>query len=537
MNLVEDPWIPARRRSGASGSIAPWQLCDGFVEDPWVSVAAPRPDFDGALVQFLVGILQTCAAPEDARGWRRLLRQPPGPADLRARLAPFASHFNLDGSGPLFLQDLTLADELRSSGKERERTSPIGDLLIGSPTGKTLDDNTDLFVKRTGETAFCGSCAAAALLTLQVNAPSGGQGHRTGIRGGGPLTTLVLSATLWETCWLGVLERPAFEGSSGPGRTDLSDLFPWLAPTRTSDGGRVTTPEDAHPAQVFWAMPRRIRLLAADGEIGCDLCGGVSSVAFRQFQDKNLGVDYDGPWRHPLSPYYVAEDGTPSPIHPQPGGIGYRHWLGLVIGAPGSSAGSRREPALVVSRFLRDPTEDLRMWAFGYDMDNMKARAWCDSVMPLLTVPAEIRESFALHTTALVRGAELAAGETRSQLKKAMFRVAPDVKGALSFVSGRFWKETEPAFFEQLHSLRAALVANEDPVRMLREWHQVLTRAAERIFEDYAQSGAFDAADPKRIARAWRDLRRALFGKKLLESLGLPIESPSKPGRTRRRAR
>ena len=70
MNLIEDPWIPARRRSGVAGRIAPWELTEGFDTDPWVEVAAPRPDFDGALVQFLIGLLQTCLAPADPHTWR-----------------------------------------------------------------------------------------------------------------------------------------------------------------------------------------------------------------------------------------------------------------------------------------------------------------------------------------------------------------------------------------------------------------------------------------------------------------------------------
>jgi hypothetical protein len=51
--------------------------------------------------------------------------------------------------------------------------------------------------------------ANAALLTLQINAPAGGAGHRVSVRGGGPLTTLRLprdpEAGLFHRLWSNVV--------------------------------------------------------------------------------------------------------------------------------------------------------------------------------------------------------------------------------------------------------------------------------------------------------------------------------------------
>ena len=63
MNLIKDPWIPVRRESGMEDIIAPWQLTE--TDDPVIALSAPRPDFNGALMQFLIGLLQISAAPED----------------------------------------------------------------------------------------------------------------------------------------------------------------------------------------------------------------------------------------------------------------------------------------------------------------------------------------------------------------------------------------------------------------------------------------------------------------------------------------
>lgn len=535
MNLIENEWIPVLRRSGNTVRIAPWQLTDSFAGDPFVQIAAPRPDFNGALAQFLIGLLQTCFAPEDLHEWRQRLRQAPTPAELKKALFPVAPHFNLDGDGPRFLQDLTLAEEIAAlePTAQEDRIRPVGDIFIEAPTGKTLRDNTDFFVKRGRVDALCRACAAAALFSLQTNAPAGGQGNRTGIRGGGPLTTLVLGDSLWATTWFNILERKRFHSVTGnPARAAVVDRFPWLERTRTSEVGRSTTPEDAHPTQVFWAMPRRIRFMFSNGEAECELCGAADTRVVRQYQTKNLGVNYSGPWRHPLSPYFVAQDGTPSAVHPQPGGVGYRHWLGLVQGA--EDAKGKREPAAVVERYLGTESDDLRLWAFGYDMENMKARCWYDAHMPLLPCSEEIRQSFAFHAAAIVRSAQLAAFETRGQLRKALFRPGSDVKGDLSFISGRYWQETEARFYAVVSRVRNLLREHGDVTATLEDWHKTLVETAERIFDDVSQTGAFDAANPKRIALAWRDLQKAVRGKKMRQTLGLP-DKLSKVARASRR--
>jgi len=525
MNLINDPWIPIRRKNGKVERITPWQLTDGTDADEIIDLAAPRADFNGALVQFIIGLLQTTFAPENARQWRQRLQPPPTPEKLQKAFSSVAYAFELDRDGPRFMQDLTLDDEVNAleEKKREERIKAISELLIDAPTGKTLEDNTDHFIKRDIVSKLCSSCTATALFTLQINAPSGGQGHRTGLRGGGPLTTLVVADNLWKTCWLNILEKRDFLSTSGnPERVRDSDRFPWIDKTRTSEGGNETTPEDAHPDQVFWSMPRRIRLrFGNQNQVdACDLCGGSDDVMCRDYLTKNLGINYAGPWAHPLSPYFIATDGTPSPVHPQPGGIGYRHWLGLVQNSQ-SSKGKRR-PARVVEHFVRDRQSDRRLWAFGYDMDNMKARCWYDSIMPLILAPGEIQKSYEFYTEGLINAAQEASQETRVQIKKALFKRGTDVRGDLSFVRSRFWQETEADFFECIKELRDALNESHDVTRILEKWHKRLVREAETIFNDVSQTGAFDAADPKQIALAWNELRKSLYGEKLRKLLGLP---------------
>lgn len=519
MNLINDPWIPVRRKSGKRELIKPAQIAEGTGEDVIIELATPRPDFNGALIQFLIGLLQTAFAPDNPRQWRKHFDDPPNSEELNKAFEPIVKAFELDGDGPRFMQDL----KLDLNDNERK---PISALLIESPGEKTQEDNTDHFIKRGSIDKLCPSCAATALFTLQINAPSGGQGHRTGLRGGGPMTTLVMADTLWQTCWLNTMDRQVFLSFCGnPKKSEDHDRFPWLAPTRTSDSDKFTTPKDTHPDQIFWSMPRRIRLIKTQESTtaNCDLCGMRGSDVYRFYITKNLGINYKGPWMHLLTPYFIAADGTPSAVHPQPGGIGYRHWLGLVQTAEANNG--KKQPARIVEHFIRERSKDLRLWAFGYNMENMKARCWYDSAMPLILTDEIIREAYEFGVGALIKSAQLVSRETRTQVRKALFKPNNKVKGDLSFIESRFWQETEANFFESLRLLRDALTQRRDVVTLLEGWHKRLVKEAEDIFNDVSQTGAFDAVDPKRIALAWRDLQKGLYGKKLREQLGLPAKT------------
>jgi CRISPR system Cascade subunit CasA len=189
MNLISDPWIPIQRKSGEEARIAPSEVTSRYSDDPIVALAAPRPDFNGTLIQFLIGLLQTTCAPDSPRTWREWLRDPPTPAELQAKFQPIAYAFELDGDGPRFMQDRKLGPDVV------KEPTPVAALLVELPGENTIQRNTDHFIKHGGIEKLCSSCTATALFSLQTNAPSGGQGHRTGLRGGDPLRRW-----FWATC-------------------------------------------------------------------------------------------------------------------------------------------------------------------------------------------------------------------------------------------------------------------------------------------------------------------------------------------------
>lgn len=516
MNLINDIWIPALRQDGSHCRITPWQIAE--IENPVVELAAPRPDFQGAMYQFLIGLLQTVFAPEDEDAWRDYWSQPPSPVALQQELAAFAPAFELDQpDGPAFLQDFDLPD-----GEQKL----IAALLIDAPGGKTLKDHLDHFVKGGMVEQLCPACAAMALFTLQTNAPGGGAGHRVGLRGGGPLTTLVMPAqahTLWQKLWANVLTQDEIEVGRA---VDVNALLPWMGPTRLSGkGGCQTLPDDVHPLQMYWGMPRRIRLEFEPSQSGsCSLCGASSERMVSHYRAKNHGNNYEGAWKHPLTPYRIDPKRLQPPLSlkGQPGGLGYRHWLGLVW----QEEVNGDQAAQVVRLFNEERAHHLsgdsvaRLWCFGYDMDKMKARCWYQSTMPLLQLTADRRPIFLECAAQLLEAAKEAVKILRGQLKAAWFSRPKDVKGDMSMVDQSFWQQTEADFYTHLtHLAHLPAATRHLPAEIAENWLSTVHKSAISLFNSWALEGNAEDMNMKRIIKAQQELKKKLSSAKPLKAL------------------
>ncbi len=516
MNLVIDKWMHAFRQNEELSTIAPWQIAE--TNNPVVELAAPRADFQGALYQFLIGLLQTAFAPQDHDEWLQYWQAPPPLDTLQEAFRCYESLFEIDNpNGAAFMQDFSL--------NEGEQKS-IATLLIEAPGSKTRKDNLDHFVKGNSEECMCPSCAASALFTLQVNAPSGGQGHRVGLRGGGPLTTLVLPAeakSLWQRLWANILTQEQLEQNSD---NDTTSIFPWTGPTRLSDkGGGPTHPGDIHPLHMYWAMPRRMRLeFQPVDSLPCRICGEPTEIAAYHLRTKNFGYNYEGPWIHPLTPYRIdpKHKKPPLSLKGQPGGIGYRHWLGLAW--QDTSNGDRA--ALVVQVFNEERALDLsgdtsaRLWSFGYDMDNMKARCWYESIMPLLFIPPEKRASFLDAAALLLDTAKETAALLRLYVKAAWFSRPKDAKGDMSMVDQGFWHNTESDFYRLLSQIaKQPLPEAQMEPAIAKTWLASIQREAIGQFDHWALEGDLEGLDMKRIIKARNGLRTKLNSTKSLKVL------------------
>jgi CRISPR system Cascade subunit CasA len=531
LNLLNDPWLPARRADGARLTIRPADITSEIETNPVVAIDWPRPDFRVAGIEFLIGLVATACPPsDDEDGWIEGWENPPSPEALSEAFAPFAHAFHLDGPGPRFLQDF---DELPGEPDSPET------LLIEAPGENARRHNTALLVKPERISRLSRPVAAMALFTLQCYAPAGGRGNLTSVRGGGPLTTLALppgAPSLWRLVWSNT-PRP---GQSLP--EDHSRVFPWLAPTRTADRFRATTPAETHPLQAFWGMPRRIRLEFADNIDGlpCDLTGSVDASIVTGWRQRPNGVKYVA-WEHPLTPAYKdTKTGTWLPVHAQPGGIGYRNWVAIAFG----DGADTRRPARCIDGWrarsgdIASVPRHARLLAAGYDMDNMKARAFIESEMPLPGTDPRTAQALTLVARRLVEAAGIAAAALRAAVRQARFgREASLDSAPLAALYESFWAVTQDRFFALLPAGAtdqwAALGAVAEP------WRRFLKSTALRLFDEAAPlDPSAVSCDPKHIVAARRSLFGTLegggpMGKKLFEALQLSSPEPKAKRRVR----
>ncbi len=531
-SLIQHGWLPVLRQNSGAQLIRPAQLTENIGTDPVIAINWPRADFRLASLEFLIGLLATACPPTGRRHWPELYRNPPSPHVLDAAFAPLAFAFELDGDGPRFMQDF---EDIVAAPND------VANLLIEAPGDQTIKKNADLLNKRGQVNALSRGAAAMALFTLQTYAPAGGAGNRTGLRGGGPLTTLALPPfagplPLWHLLWANVPEGQ-------PAKADeLRHVLPWLAPTRTSENDKKVTPNSPHDRLVFWGVPRRIRLDFVQAKPGetCDLTGAADTVLVTSWRQRPNGANYEA-FDHPLSPHYKPKPKEPMwlPVHPQPGGIGYRHFLGLIV-SPKESSESRR-PAAAIIAYRANRLENAaipgntpwRLLAAGFDMDNMKARSFVEAELPVFE--AQDRAAMERHDQILagmISAADDVASLLRQAVRGALFSdgAKPDVgAGLFGTVRAQFWQRTESAFFTQAARAAAGAPAGEVAAAFLTS----LRSTALQIFAETAPITGSD--HPERVATAAKYLGIALSGHgktgaKLYAALGLePPESRTKP--------
>jgi CRISPR system Cascade subunit CasA len=528
-NLVSTAWLPIIRASGQRDRMQPAHITDQITNDPITDIDFARADFRCATIEFIVGLLTVAYPPRD--NWPAAWKNPPSPTELERAFAAVEPVFAFGAKGPQPYQDF---DDFSA------KPTPVEALLIEAPGAETVRKNAALFVKSGRAEVFSLSAAAIALLTLQTMAPAGGAGHCTSLRGGGPLTTLVLPnapATLWHRLWANV-----YSNDHVPAPPDLPRIFPWLAPTRLSGKqGKTTTPEDVDWRQAFFGMPRRIRLDVEQNvhRLPCDLTGEVEDFIVRRYRTVPHGIDYDA-WGgvHPLTPHYRAKASDPirNPVHGSPGRMGYRQWVAMLYG----DKDGLREPARCVSLFVHERKDDLppnqrsfRLSAAGYAMDNMKALGFVEAETPDLTV-AKADEAVAQKAKDFVAAANNVASSLSKAIRVALYSKFADFSAEPTLVMAardRFWADTNDPFFSTLNdicSLPPDGFVGEQAAALGHRWRAVLERAALSIFDDIAPIQDAFSSDLKRVVEGRRSLVLTLLGHsprgvELFTNLQLPV--------------
>lgn len=513
MNFLTKKWIECQLKDGTRKTISPLQISDPLLKD----ILAVRADFKGAQYQWVIGLLQSFFAPADLSQWQELYQNPPTKDDLEKALKPLSHAFELRSNGPAMMQDFSLT--------EKAAHLPVSSLLIDSGSRTNLHFNK----YDEDDHCFCPSCFMQALFTLQINAASGGKGNRVCVRGGGPLTTLLLpvdeNASLWQKLWINVLPKDALDY---PEVKDIGDVLPWMKPTRISEGANAveTTPEDVHPLQAWWSMPRRIRLdeesVVESGQ--CTMCGKKDVLLVRHYYQRHGGTNYTGDWKHPLTPYYLdkgkpGKEGEASPPISAKGhlaGRGYREWLRMVMG----NEDQQPEAAYLLEHFNqhRDDYPPARLWCFGYLSSNMKAVCWYDNLMPIPMLEPVAISPFMNSVKMILDAAEELAKALGEQVKHAKKLEAQEPA-----VSQSFWTESEAFFYTALNQLAKhtsdADLRGKEPVEIYEQWVKAVCHKVLQLFDQWVLCVPSKDMDLARVVQARSALLKKMNKSKSLKSL------------------
>lgn len=194
-----------------------------------------------------------------------------------------------------------------------------------------------------------------------------------------------------------------------------------------------------------------------------------------------------------------------------------------------------------------------RLWAFGFEADRTKIRAWHESLMPLFRVSEEARPRLERLAAQLVDVADSTANALTQSLRRALYGYPSatttgntdwDIDEEASrdhtlFENAevQFWQDTEPVFYETLREATSVLgedrSLNEQPSldEQKRRWAGHLQEEATRLFDETTHHGRAQATKPKALAVARRELRQftGATAPSIRQTLDLPSpeEAPS----------
>jgi CRISPR system Cascade subunit CasA len=530
--------------------IRPADITSDYTGNPVVRLDSNRADFNGALVQFLIALLQTCSAPSEEdddllndEPWKTRFFSPPTPETLQTEFLTYEAAFNLDGEYPRFMQDRTVQGEGSASWD-------IFKLLIDGFGASHHFGKFDA-IAGMGYRAI-----AVALISHQMNTTNSTAGsknqHRSSLRNAGFLTTILRAAsndaTLWQDIWLNILPKPVFENYSGnPDKHEIHHIFPWMGETRVSDGtGRDTFTDDEHPLTMYWAMPRRVHIPFEAAQDGiCSVLPNGQEKILQTFDVKPDGFNYKL-WKHPLTPIRYDENNVLTSFYKTDNaGVRYSDWLGIVQEVNVKKASI--ESAKVIRYFRTESgggektgrssiVPYVRIAAFGFTNDNAKILSYRYNEMPLYSIPDAIRTTTEITIEHYIEAANQAVYRLREACKGVVgikiykqkdgkwLWASPSQKsgkdsGVVDGAEATFWDSTETAFYDTLRSTIDALSENPDALSdamkaIKQQWHTTLADAAMQIFRTLADAAPFEQADMRSVLRAELELSWFLRGTK-----------------------
>ncbi|HOO73422.1 MAG TPA: type I-E CRISPR-associated protein Cse1/CasA [Spirochaetota bacterium] len=510
MNLIKDPWLPVIRNNGDEEKIAISQILDSYNTNPVIDIIAPRPDFRNALFQLLIGIIQVALLPENEDEWLKKWDTPCSAAQCNDKILAYEDCFRIDSDGPAFMQDFSLKEF---------KAEMLTNLFVELPSNEYFNKKTPRCVNP--------YWAAVTLYALQTFGPAGGRGHKTGLRGGGPVTTILWpeqvkdrQSTLWQKLWVNILSNDYVPGLTGNHRKkNKADIFPWMKPTKNSRvKGNGLYAEECHPFHMFFGMPRRIRLVFEIKDGTCDISGEQGSTFVTSYKTYHSGNDYSGEWIHPLNPYRKDPQNPknpPNPLKAQPGGITYRYWHRLAL----LHVSENEIPAPVIAcaqtsaqRRKALNASSVKIWAAGYDFNNMKARCWYETMVPFYQLEQEDAKKIADIVTRFLSFTTEGASSVSYRLNEVWFRSSKEKGGDFSHITRSFWENSEGDFYRILMRLVKNISDDRTVSECALDWKNTIISNTLELFDTWALSDQTNPYKMKKTIIARNGLKRALYG-------------------------
>ena len=502
LNLLTSPWLEVRLKNNEKKIVSISELTSNFDNSPITALDFPRHDWNAAVTEFIIGVFFLIWAPQSNNEWAAKIKSPPPREEIEEALSEYAQYFDFDGDNIRAFQDF---DKL-----EKAESKPISGLLIDAPGENAVRNNSDLFIKRAADLALCIEYAAAALITMQDFAPSGGAGHRTSMRGGGPLLTLLspirIEETipkLWDVIWSNVPNAKEAD------ELDVNKAFPWITHTIVSPKSEIVTQAENPDELAFFATPRRIRL---NFESGICTLSGRKGIVVKSFRTQNYGANYTtNTWRHPLSPYYSDKKGEVLPLHPNAGQSDYGDWLAW-WGA--KEDGKAAKPITQWSERKKQVKSIFQntdyVVAMGFDMDNMKARQWLSASIPYIPIyeNSDFAKILKSEIQLFINASDESARACTRFAKLAIYGQKTDNgyklpdnlnMESLKEIGDSLWQETENDFRDIIIELQNLIENGENTMKLRHNWRRKLANRALQIFEQFVDIDGLLDENPHRI--------------------------------------
>ena len=239
MNLLKDNWIPVRQDNEDVRLITFQRL---LCQDEKWQLCLNRDDMELAALQLLVCLVQVIFMPQNKRELLERWQNPFTEEEYENGIQPFLDWFDLLHPKYPFMQ---------IRGVKAVKLTPIQKLFVGLPEG-----NNHAFFNQPDEHRQASLANAAILLFNQaMNSPSFGGGFKGSLRGGAPVTTLIMDEHLRQTIWCNVLSKefaaPLFPKIE-------NDVPVWVSPIKQKE--EMLTASLGFIRGLFW-QPAHVELI------------------------------------------------------------------------------------------------------------------------------------------------------------------------------------------------------------------------------------------------------------------------------------